>query len=781
MNPKKLMALFALTMVVILANGQEIYYRIAIPASRTLEAATLGIAIEEGYIKPENQLVLEISASEKNKLEAAGIPTTTLIEDLTAFYVERNAGFAKQPGDTEGLRDIPVPLDFTLGSMGGFCTLSELYYHLDNMYSKYPNLITEKTPVAAYNTFEGRPVYYVKISDNPNDNEEETRVLYTGMHHAREPISLQQMLFFMYHLLENYETDPYIKQLIDNTELYFIPCLNPDGYEYNRQISPNGGGMWRKNRRDNLNSSYGVDLNRNYGYQWGYDDIGSSPDPFSMTYRGPGAFSEPETQMIKEFCEEKQFPFVLNYHSYSNILLYPWGYIGDTTPDNRSFSEFAHKMTDDNSYPYGPASLMLYSVNGNSDDWMYAEQSSKPKIFAFTPEVGNYSEGFWPSIDRIIPLCQDQVHANFLAARFAGRYAIVKDLNSLVLSQKSGYLKFSLKRYGLEDGVPYTVSIQPMGNSFATIGQAVNFINPVLLTTLTDSISYTLGENVTDGDEVAYLLTVADGYFTHSDTIVKIYGTPETVFADDCNNMVNWSSQKWDISTFFFNSAPASITDSRFGNYGSNANTYVVSTAEINLANAKAAVLSYFARWEIERRHDFVQVKASTDGSVFQPLKGKYTRPSPNPMVPGQPVYDGKQLDWVLEEINLKEYTGKKITLMFNLRSNELINLDGFYFDDLSVGIFDGYTGLSNEKPATASIIISPNPAAPSSEITIHGLNEEANTLIDIYDLSGRLLQTIPYTIIKSGFRLSHLNPGMYVIRISGGSIIYSPQKLIVR
>jgi murein tripeptide amidase MpaA len=97
-------------------------------------------------------------------------------------------------------------------------------------------------------------------------------------------------MYYMWYLLENYGTDPEATYLVDNREMYFVPCFNPDGYEYNRQTDPNGGGMWRKNRRNN-GGSYGVDLNRNFGYMWGYDDLGSSPIPSSETYRGPSAFS----------------------------------------------------------------------------------------------------------------------------------------------------------------------------------------------------------------------------------------------------------------------------------------------------------------------------------------------------------------------------------------------------------------------------------------------------------------------------------------------------------
>src|SRR4029453_16587448 len=99
-------------------------------------------------------------------------------------------------------------------------------------------------------------------------------------------LSMQQLIYYMGYLLENYQNDSLVKNIVDNRELYIIPCLNPDGYLYNELTDPSGGGMWRKNRRDNLDGNFGVDLNRNYDLFWGYDDNGSSPNTFSETYRG---------------------------------------------------------------------------------------------------------------------------------------------------------------------------------------------------------------------------------------------------------------------------------------------------------------------------------------------------------------------------------------------------------------------------------------------------------------------------------------------------------------
>src|SRR5690606_15325000 len=116
---------------------------------------------------------------------------------------------------------------------------------------------------------------------------------------------------------------------------------------------PGGGGMWRKNRRNN-GSSFGVDLNRNYGYLWGYDNWGSSGNPSSETYRGPSAFSEPETQALRDFLEGgRRVRAAFNYHTYGDLLLFPWGYEAAYTPDHDRFVAASQQMTAVNGYNYG--------------------------------------------------------------------------------------------------------------------------------------------------------------------------------------------------------------------------------------------------------------------------------------------------------------------------------------------------------------------------------------------------------------------------------------------
>jgi len=237
-----------------------------------------------------------------------------------------------------------LPSNYPYGSMNGFPNLNELYESLDLMQELYPKLITVRKSVGNFRTEEGNLIYYVKLSDNPDLDESEPEILYTALHHAREPVSMSQMLYFMWHLLENYGQDQEITKLVNSRAMYFIPCVNPDGYLYNQKTNPAGQGFWRKNRKEDTDG-VGVDLNRNYGYQWGYNDTGSSPLWGSETFRGENAFSEIETKAIRQFCIDHEFHIALNYHSHGDLLIVPWGYSSLNTVDSSLFCAMAWKYT----------------------------------------------------------------------------------------------------------------------------------------------------------------------------------------------------------------------------------------------------------------------------------------------------------------------------------------------------------------------------------------------------------------------------------------------------
>ncbi|MBD3298860.1 MAG: hypothetical protein GF341_09415 [candidate division Zixibacteria bacterium] len=300
---------------------------------------------------------------------------------------------------------------------GGFRTLAQALALLDSIHTEHSGISTARYSIGT--SVEGRNVWAIKISDNPAIDEDEPEVLFTGLHHAREPISMEIVLETINRLTDGYGVDSRITEIVDHCEIWFIPCVNPDGYVFNTTHAPNGGGMWRKNRRDNNDGSFGVDLNRNYGYEWGYDNTGSSQFPFSETYRGPSPFSEPETQAIRAFLNSRDLVFMVNYHSYGDLYLWPWGYDRLYTSDEQLFRTIGDSLATFNSY--GPAvGWALYLTNGDANDWAYGATTEHNSVLAFTPEVGSSQQGFWPPEDDIPALIEENIEPNLLFLELAG-------------------------------------------------------------------------------------------------------------------------------------------------------------------------------------------------------------------------------------------------------------------------------------------------------------------------------------------------------------------------
>lgn len=781
-------SLFVLLITILSFQGmaQEKYSRIKILTGRdglhTL--SVLGIETDHGLVRPNVWFITELSQTELNKVKTTGLPYEILADDVKEDFIRRNSHphSAQKPFGSgfpcgNGTPQYQTPSNFSLGSMGGHLTYQEMLDHLDEMHNQFPNLITVKAPIDPTNTtIEGRPVFYVKISDNPTLNEPEPQMLYTAVHHAREPVGMHQLIFYMWYLLENYGASPLVQQIVNSTELYFIPCLNPDGYLQNELTDPTGGGMWRKNRRDNLDGSFGVDLNRNYGYNWGFDDNGSSPFGMDETYRGTGPFSEPETDMIKNFVNAHSFRIALNYHTFGNLLIYPWGYIQNLyTPDSALLVNYGSMLTEQNGYVYGTANQTVgYVVNGSSDDWMYGEQTTKPKIFAMTPEVGPW---FWPSQFEIEDLCIGTMYQNLLAAQLCGPYADLRENGERIISSTSGHIRFSLQQLGLDTTATYTVSLTPLTSNIVSTGSPKFFSNLSPLQSLVDSISFTLvNSNFNYGDEVKFALSISNGLYTLTDTISKIFGVPSTVYFSNFTNALGWSQQGgWGSTTQQFYSPPASITDSPNGNYPPNTVRTFTSNNQFNLVNAVSAELTFYAKWAIEPNYDFAQILISTDnGGTWTPLCGKYTVEGTIDQDPGQPVYEGFQSSWVKEEIDLTPYAGNQIRIRFMLISDGFEEYDGFYFDDLSiVEILPG--GLSVSENITGSFAVNAYPNPAIDHITFSATLKSKSELI-ITDASGRLIQaeTIGNGINRKDILLSNYESGIYfyTLRSNDGNAI---------
>jgi carboxypeptidase T len=791
---KKLTFTLILAIMMLFVTAQTRYSRVKLFADQDdlLALAAKGLSIDHGVFKAGVYVICELSGKELAIADAAGIRYEMMIPDMTKYYAERNEPFLSRLDEIKRAkyilsRDWPVPEGFELGTCGGFLTIDQAMEHLDNMATLYPDLISPRYNMN-YQTHNGQDLYWVRLSDNPTTNEDEPEVLYTGMHHAREPIGMQLLVYYMYYLLENYDTDPDVRYIVNNFELYFVPIVNMDGYAYNIQNDPNGGGMWRKNRRQNDDGSYGVDLNRNYGYMWGYNNSGSSPEPSDDTYRGPSAFSEPETGCLRDFCEAHDFRIAINYHSYDGSLLYPWGWSPVPCDHDAIFNAHAEILTTENGYNYGPGYTTIYATNGGSDDWMYGEQTTKDLIYSYTPEVGSGEDGFWPPVSNIIPLCQQNMYQNLMAARLAGPWAVARDLSPSIIENTTGLFFFDLQRLGLEDGANYILYIEPLSDAIASVGPPFAFSNLEILETVNGAFTYTLKENILNGEKVEYLLSVNNGLATFSDTIRKIYGTPVVIFEDSAASFSNWTSPKWNTTTLKFHSSPRSIADSPVGQYSNYENNAVILKDPIDLTDAVYARLDFWAQWDIEAGYDYVQVfVSSNDGGTWTPMEGKYTHPGNPNQTYGEPIYDGTQDSWVKEEINLEKFLGGQIKIRFVLKSDGGVVGDGFFWDDMTVTIVDLATGVETQDipyPPVTNIKIQPNPAFGKVTMiyTLDRFYPGLNTL-KVFDIMGHVVYetSLAHGADMISWDVSSWSSGIYFYSVYFDQAVVASGKLIVK
>lgn len=770
-----------------------------------LELSSLGIAVDHGEYKKGVFFISDLSQSEIKIVKNAGFSYDIIHADVAAFYQQRSLQSLEKEDESVGCEPVvpnfEVPENFELGSMAGFFTYDEMLTHLDFMSTNFNQIITVRQEIGTFRTHEDRPIFWIKISDNPNFNDDgEPEMLYTALHHAREPMSMSQLIFYMYYLLENYGIDEDVTNLVNNTELYFIPCLNPDGYNYNQETNPNGFGFWRKNMKDNdgdfdFSPAFdGVDLNRNYGYEWGYDDDGSSPNISSNTYRGTEGFSEPETRAMKYFCENHEFSFCLNYHSFSNVLIYPWAFNATVTEDDLLYKAFSQVMTRDNKYPYGTITETLgYIGNGGSDDWLHGEQDTKNKIFSFTPEVGTPDDGFWPAQSRIIPLALENVWQNLTTARLMLNYARVLDTAPEYVQNYEWDANFELQRLGLREGGSFTVSIEPISSNITSVGDPKTFTGLELLESAVSSITLNISETIAQGEAIAYNLVIDNGEgLILRETINKYFGIPTLVFEETGDNIDEWLTPPmngWGVSFDQFVSESSSITDSPIGDYSDNNTNTLTLTSPIDLSDALQASLTFWAKWDIESNYDYVQLRAvDIVTGVETPLCGKYTQPGTDNQLPDEPIYDGVQANWVLEKIDLSDFVGTLIQLKFVLDSDGAVNGDGYYFDDLTVQkITDNSTAIQTPIPSTLSIQVAqnfPNPVNSFTTISYYLPDNQTGNRLVIFNSLGQQVRemVLPNVRGEGQIRLdvSDLTSGVYFYQIGTKQTFSALRKMVV-
>jgi hypothetical protein len=399
------------------AQGVASEVHVVVPdhaALATLIALDLDLVSHEAA--PGVVPVIVYGPGELQALSQAGFQYEVVHPDLVAHYL---GGLVAPEGP-----------GFPGGSMGGYFTWAEIVAAFDSLVAAHPSRIAPKVSIGT--SHEGRPIWMWKVSDNPLVDEPEPEVLLDALHHAREPAGMMSLYWFIKTILEGYATNPDYAALIGGREIFVVPCVNPDGYVYNATTNPGGGGLWRKNRRNNGGGAYGVDLNRNYSYLWGFDDVGSSPTPSSETYRGPGPASEPETQALVALGQAHAFKAIQSVHTSGGYHLYPFGHLSSAvSPMQPSYAEWTARMSAGNGYRSGTVPQILYTTNGSARDWWEGTYG----VPAITTEMGHGNDGFWPPTSRILPIAQENFSTFYEWCWIAGSHVVI---DSVVLHPVAG-------------------------------------------------------------------------------------------------------------------------------------------------------------------------------------------------------------------------------------------------------------------------------------------------------------------------------------------------------
>lgn len=789
MKRLRLLTVFAsLTLLTALqapASAMEKYHLILIPNPTPQVISTiaeLGLPLDDSRTIEGEGLEIPLNESEIILLESQGISYRIIQEDLEKYYQQiclRNLENIPQYTD-----DDPVHMKY--GSMGGFYTFEEIVLDLDSMRLLYPEICAEKV-ILGYG-WDDNPVYMVKISDNPEINEDEPEGLFDALHHAREPGAYTALMYAMWNLLENYGIDPEMTYLVDNRELYFVPAVNPDGLLYNQQTNPNGGGMWRKNRRDNGGGVYGVDLNRNYSYMWGYNNSGSSPSPSSSTYRGPNAASEPETQAMMSFTNEHEIKTGMTIHTYNDVYLCAYGYANVPPEHYDVHLDYMAYAAQGNGYGYGYCYQIMYASNGRTQDWQLNEHD----IINIEPEIG--SQGFWPPVSSIMPEARENQdcfmnqfwcaggQVLFSSIRVVDGYLTPGESDELVATVfNRGWSASEVIELELSTSDPY-ITLTAAAASIDSIPRRESADNS------SDPIIIEVDAGCPIGHQVDFTLSIDQSGYIRTEEFTLTVGTPTVYFEDDMESGIGgwtheavtpgWADQ-WHLSTANSHSAAHAwkFGDTGGGSYANSADGGLISqTINVGISGELT-----FWHW-IEAEASGAYPDSAYDGGVVEisynggpwtvlPMPG-YTHhirseagggnPYTGPFNPGTPVFSGSSGGWVEQTADLSAYAGD-IQLRFRFGSDGGGADEGWYIDDVRLTGFPSGT--------TPDVAVELTPSNPPIQIPAAGGSFDFNVVLTNNEATPQTFDAWIMVTLPTGIQFGPVLGPFNLTLAGGGSL----------
>lgn len=734
----------------------------------------------------------------------------------------------------------------------GYRTYQQVMQELMNLQAQYPSLMTTEVigegwgaeysqSYPAYSAF-NHQIWAVKISANVNQEEDEPAIYFCGAHHAREPISVEVSMAILIYLLENYNTDPFVTNLLNTTQIWIVPLVNPDGHKV---VLDQTDVWWRKNIRDNNNNHSidtdewgagddGVDINRNYGYNWGY--ISASDNINSVTYHGPGPFSEPETQAFKNFLESKRFIAGISYHTYGQYVLYPFGYMKNLyAPDVVELEALATAVagviSGQNGGYYDPMpSWELYPVSGGLDDWAYGTLGT----FAYTIEM---AEEFIPTAAYVPQIVQNNLNAALLFLSRRNRAAFTGNITDIATGEP---LEAIIHVEGIDDNplprAPYR-SNQDWGRYFRFLSpgtytvhyRLVGYAEETRTVVITDTdvtvqdIALTpetasqvairiledsnpsmpiQGVSLTIADTEQVYTSNAEGVILIPDLVPGNYnvtisklgyntlkGWKELVngynysltqapgyYEDFESGLGNWDvNGSWQRTNSQSYQGAYSLSDSPNGNYNNNLDTNCRLFIPIDLSAAQDVNLQFYCRYNIALDGDYAALEYSTNYTLWQALD----------------FYNG-QSDWSLKSYDLSGLSGNQLYLRFRISTNSSGRADGIFIDDLK--LFISYyepTSSSDETATPASITAYPNPSNGSVTMQIER-DKPSTSLAElmIYNIRGQLVYSLPgidQSTVKQSLSWNGLDnnnravgSGIYFLRLNEAGKTLATKRIVI-
>lgn len=668
-----------------------------------------------------------------------------------------------------GAEQVQVLPPFGSGSMGGFWTRDEVMLKLAELVANDVNNVVADTIDTLGFSIQGRAIVALELGKPwPGPGPDTRKVTYFhALIHAREPEGMQALFYFVDDLLAKYGTDPVATHLLDHRRIVFCPIVNPDGYERNWNTYQSSGGTtfgyWRKNLRDNnsdavINSQDGVDLNRNFPYQWGLSS-GSSGVGSDETYRGPSAGSEPETQiqMTQVIALKPLTGFAV--HTFSDLYVHPWGYTPAPTPDSLWFFRVDDEMSAKNGYQAGESPRVLYSVSGEYNDWMYGETGSKPRGYTWTPEIGDGDDDFWPAPSSIVPLARENLHSFYTVTEVAGSCFRAEDVTTPQVYLNAGYfanLMVSVRNLGLDGAPDLTGTLTSLSAGASVLRSTAVYPSPAANSLVSpetgEFFTVTADDTVTAGRVLRFQLDLTSSDGTASrDTIELVCGTPTQVFFDDASAGVgNWTTTGWGTEAGDWQRpGNAFFSDSPIGFYPNNTTSTFRLTALQNLNAGVHAYAFHLTRWHMEVGWDGVRFEASLNGTTWTPVPS--TAATPGKGIAGgtvplnEPAMTGTRYLWRPDRTDLSGFSGNPaVGFRARLSSDGAARFDGIGLDDVRIVVYNPAaqpvpTAVGDGAvPAHVEFAAPwPNPARDLVKFEF-ALPREGRARLEVFDLGGR-------------------------------------------